>query len=333
MGIDLGTANTLIYIKDEGIVLNEPTVIAVDRRDGKIIATGHEAKLMLGKAPAVIKVIRPLKDGVISDFDMTAEMLKEYILDAVNGKKAGLRVSVGVPSGVTEVEKRAVEEVVREMGAKEVHVLDEPLAAAIGAGLNVDSSISCLVVDIGGGTTDIAIISLGGIVASTSLRYGGDRFNEVITQYIRRENSLLIGEHTAERIKQKIGCALVDIDELGHPVLKTCEASGRDIISGLPKTIEVNNLQIQEAMAEALDSLVDAIKITIEKAPPEVAADIASRGIMIAGGGAYLHNLDRLIAERTEMRVNVAENALEVVAIGTGKSLEDPERLKIYEKV
>ncbi|MDO4860860.1 MAG: rod shape-determining protein MreB, partial [Bacillota bacterium] len=216
MGIDLGTANTLIYIKDQGIVLNEPTVIAVDNRNGNVVATGTPAKEMIGKAPAVLSVVRPLKDGVISDFDMTAEMLKQFITKAVNEKKLSLRVVVGVPSGVTEVEKRAVEEVVRQMGAKEVFILDEPMAAAIGAGLDVDSSSASMVADIGGGTSDIAIVALGGIVTSTSLRYAGDKFNEAVLQYMRKKYGLLIGEKTAEKLKIEVGCAMIDKDEDGN---------------------------------------------------------------------------------------------------------------------
>lgn len=332
MGIDLGTANTLIYIKDHGIVLNEPTVIVVDNRNNNVIATGSKAKEMIGKAPAVLSVVRPLKDGVISDFDMTAEMLKHFIMQAVNEKKMNLRVVIGVPSGVTEVEKRAVEEVVREMGAKEVFILDEPMAAAIGAGLDVDSSTACMIADIGGGTSDIAIIALGGIVTSTSLRYAGDKLNDSIIQYMRKKCTLLIGEHTAEQLKKEVGCAIVDTDETGKPIVKTVTARGRDIISGLPKTIEVSNVQMQEALEESMELLVDAVKSTIEKAPPEIAADIATYGMVLSGGGGMFHNLDRLISERTGMSVTVADEAFEAVALGAGKSLENVAKLKLYAK-
>ncbi len=332
MGIDLGTANTLIYIKDQGIVLNEPTVIAVDNRNGNVVATGTPAKEMIGKAPAVLSVVRPLKDGVISDFDMTAEMLKQFITKAVNEKKLSLRVVVGVPSGVTEVEKRAVEEVVRQMGAKEVFILDEPMAAAIGAGLDVDSSSASMVADIGGGTSDIAIVALGGIVTSTSLRYAGDKFNEAVLQYMRKKYGLLIGEKTAEKLKIEVGCAMIDKDEAGNPVIETTLASGRDAVSGLPKTIEVSNQDMEEALSESMEMIVDAVKGTIEKAPPEVAADIANHGMVLSGGGGLIKNLDKLIEQRTGMEVSIAENAFEAVALGTGMSLQDVEKLKLYAK-
>ncbi|MBQ1400729.1 MAG: rod shape-determining protein [Firmicutes bacterium] len=332
MGIDLGTANTLIYIKDQGIVLNEPTVIAVDNRNGNVVATGTPAKEMIGKAPAVLSVVRPLKDGVISDFDMTAEMLKQFITKAVNEKKLSLRVVVGVPSGVTEVEKRAVEEVVRQMGAKEVFILDEPMAAAIGAGLDVDSSSASMVADIGGGTSDIAIVALGGIVTSTSLRYAGDKFNEAVLQYMRKKYGLLIGEKTAEKLKIEVGCAMIDKDEDGNPVIETTLASGRDAVSGLPKTIEVSNQDMEEALSESMEMIVDAVKGTIEKAPPEVAADIANHGMVLSGGGGLIKNLDKLIEQRTGMEVSIAENAFEAVALGTGMSLQDVEKLKLYAK-
>lgn len=332
MGIDLGTANTLIYIKDQGIVLNEPTVIAVDNRNGNVVAVGAPAKDMIGKAPAVLSVVRPLKDGVISDFDMTAEMLKQFISRAVNEKKLSLRVVVGVPSGVTEVEKRAVEEVVRQMGAKEVYILDEPMAAAIGAGLDVDSSSASMVADIGGGTSDIAIVALGGIVTSTSLRYAGDKFNEAVLQYMRKKYGLLIGERTAEMLKIEVGCAMIDMDENGNPVIETTMASGRDAVSGLPKTIEVSNQDMEEALSESMEMIVDAVKGTIEKAPPEVAADIAEHGMILSGGGGMIKNLDKLIEQRTGMDVSIAENAFEAVALGTGTSLGDVEKLKLYAK-
>lgn len=332
MGIDLGTANTLIYIKDQGIVLNEPTVIAVDNRNGNVVATGTPAKEMIGKAPAVLSVVRPLKDGVISDFDMTAEMLKQFITKAVNEKKLSLRVVVGVPSGVTEVEKRAVEEVVRQMGAKEVFILDEPMAAAIGAGLDVDSSSASMVADIGGGTSDIAIVALGGIVTSTSLRYAGDKFNEAVLQYMRKKYGLLIGEKTAEKLKIEVGCAMIDKDEDGNPIIETTLASGRDAVSGLPKTIEVSNQDMEEALSESMEMIVDAVKGTIEKAPPEVAADIANHGMVLSGGGGLIKNLDKLIEQRTGMEVSIAENAFEAVALGTGMSLQDVEKLKLYAK-
>ena len=242
MGIDLGTANTLIYVKGSGIVLNEPSVIAVDTRQSKNIWVGNEAKRMLGKAPANISVVRPLQDGVISDFDRTADMLRSFLEAALKMKRIrNFRVVVGVPSGVTEVEKRAVEEIVRQMGATEVFILEEPMAAAIGAGMPVDGPDGCMIADIGGGTTDVAIIALGGVVTSTSIRHAGDKMNEAIIQYMRKRHSLLIGERTAEQLKIGIGCACMDEDEDGNEIITTMDARGRDIISGLPKTMAVTN--------------------------------------------------------------------------------------------
>ena len=331
MGIDLGTANTLIYVKDTGIVLNEPSVIAVDADSSKILAVGIEAKAMLGKSPRNISVIRPLQDGVISDFDKTADMLRTFIERAMGQQKMrNYRVAVGVPTGVTEVEKRAVEEVVRQMGATEVYILEEPMAAAIGAGLPVDGTTGCMIADIGGGTTDVAIIALGGVVASTSIRHAGDKFNEAIIQYIRKRHALLIGDRTAEELKINIGCACMDEDEFGNEIIKTMNARGRDIISGLPKTLEITNKDMMIALQESMDIVVDAIKTTIEKAPPEISADIAENGMMLSGGGANIYNLDRLIKKKTDMEVTIAENSFEAVALGTGKALEDVEKLKIY---
>ena len=324
MGIDLGTANTLIYVKDSGIVLNEPSVIAVDSDTSKILAVGADAKAMLGKAPRNISVVRPLQDGVISDFDKTADMLKTFIERAMEQKKIrNYRV-------VTEVEKRAVEEVVRQMGASEVYILEEPMAAAIGAGLPVDGTTGCMIADIGGGTTDVAIIALGGVVASTSIRHAGDKFNEAIVQYIRKRHALLIGDKTAEELKINLGCACMDEDEFGNEIIKTTNARGRDIISGLPKTLEITNKDMMIALQESMDIVVDAVKATIEKAPPEIAADIAENGMMLSGGGAKIYNLDKLIKKKTDMDVAIAENAFEAVALGTGKGLEDVEKLKVY---
>lgn len=331
MGIDLGTANTLIFVKGSGIVLNEPSVIAVENRGGKTLAVGHDAKAMLGKAPASISVVRPLQDGVISDFDRTADMLKSFLETALKVKRIrNFRVVVGVPSGVTEVEKRAVEEIVRQMGATEVFILEEPMAAAIGAGMPVDGTNGCMIADIGGGTTDVAIIALGGVVTSTSIRHAGDKMNEAIIQYMRKRHALLIGEHTAEALKINIGCACMDEDENGNEIIQTMSARGRDIISGLPKTLTVTNKDMMIALQESMDIIVDAVKTTIEKAPPEIAADIAERGMMLSGGGGKIHNLDKLITKRTEMSVTVADNAFEAVAVGTGMSLEDIEKLKVY---
>lgn len=331
MGIDLGTANTLIYVKGSGIIVNEPSVIATDERRHVTLAVGTAAKNMLGKAPKNISVVRPLQDGVISDFDKTADMLKEFIKKALAAKKIrNFRVVVGVPSGVTEVEKRAVEQVVRSMGASEVFILEEPMAAAIGAGMDVDGTTGCMIADIGGGTADIAIIALGGIVASTSIRHAGDKLNEAIILYMKKRHALLIGEKTAEELKINIGCACMDTDENGNEIIETMNARGRDIISGLPKTLEVTNKDMMIALQESMDIIVDGVKATIEKAPPEIAADIAEYGMMLSGGGGRIKNLDKLITKRTGMSVSIAENAFEAVAIGTGMSLDDIEKLKVY---
>ena len=331
MGIDLGTANTLIYLKDTGIILNEPSVIAVDSDVSKILAVGKDAKEMIGKAPRNISVVRPLQDGVISDFDKTADMLRTFIERAMEQKKMrNYRVAVGVPTGVTVVEKRAVEEVVRQMGATEVYILEEPMAAAIGAGLPIDGTTGCMIADIGGGTTDVAIIALGGVVSSTSIRHAGDKFNDAIVQYMRKRYALLIGDNTAEELKINLGCACMDEDEFGNEIIKTMNARGRDIISGLPKTLEVTNKDVMIALQESMDIVIDAIKTTIEKAPPEIAADIAENGMMLSGGGANIYNLDKLIKKKTDMDVEIAGNSFEAVAMGTGKALEDIEKLKIY---
>ena len=331
MGIDLGTANTLIYVKDIGIVLNEPSVIAIDKRRNVIIAVGAEAKEMIGKAPDNILVVRPLRDGVISDFDRTADMLKAFITMATSSNRIrNFRVVVGVPSGVTNVEKKAVEEVVRQMGASEVYILEEPMAAAIGAGLDVDSSTACMVADIGGGTTDIAIIALMGIVNKTSIRHAGDKFNEAVIQYIRKRYSLSIGEKTAERLKIEAGAASLDLDENGEEIIETVKASGLDLLTGLPKVIDVTNRDIMLGLQESIDIVIDGIKQTIEEAKPEIAADIAANGIVLCGGGGKIKNLDKMITKRTGIEARVAENAFEAVAIGTGISLNDIEKLKIY---
>ncbi len=331
MGIDLGTANTLIYTKDKGIILNEPSVIAIDKLNGSVMATGFEAKRMIGRTPGNIDVIRPLREGVISDFDMTAEMIKIFIARALEGKAArNLRISIGVPSGVTEVEKRAVEEVVRSMGAKEVYILEEPMAAAIGSDLDVDDAEGCMICDIGGGTTDIAVIALGGIVTSMSIRYAGDKLNDAIVAYMRKTYNLAIGDKTAEELKIKIGCAMIDKDEEGNDVVRTEAARGRNLITGLPSVVEVTNYDMLNALEESVEIIVDGIKATLEKTPPEIAADIVNNGLVLSGGGGMLTNLDKLISERTNMKVIVQENAFEAVALGTGKSLENLEKLKRY---
>lgn len=331
MGIDLGTANTLIYVKDSGIIVNEPSVIATDNRFHTTLAVGSDAKNMLGKAPKNISVLRPLQDGVISDFDKTADMLREFIKKALSAKKIrNFRVVVGVPSGVTEVEKRAVDQVVRQMGAGDVYILEEPMAAAIGVGLPIDGTTGCMIADIGGGTSDIAIIALGGIVCSTSIRHAGDKLNDAIIQYMKKRHALLIGERTAEELKINIGCACMDEDEDGNEIIETMNARGRDIISGLPKTLEVTNKDMMIALQESMDIIVDGIKSTIEKAPPEIAADIAEHGMVLSGGGGRIKNLDKLIKKRTDVDVAIAENAFEAVAVGAGMCLDNIEKLKVY---
>lgn len=330
MGIDLGTANTLIYIKNKGIVLNEPSVIAVDSFTKNVLATGKEAKEMIGKTPDNIRVVRPLQDGVISDFEMTASMLKAYIKRVMPETSffTRVRIVVGVPSGVTEVEKRAVEEVIRQMGAKEVYILEEPMAAAIGTGLAVDSAMGCMIADIGGGTSDIAIIALGGIVTSTSLRHAGDKLNEAIIAYMRKQYDLLIGDKTAEEIKEKIGCAYIDKSD--PEGIRQMEARGRDIITGLPKTINITSIDAMKALEEPIKIIIDGIKSTLEKTPPEIAADIVGNGLMLSGGGGLIRGMDELIEFSTGLKVTIAENALEAVAEGTGKSLMNIDKIQKY---
>ncbi len=329
VGIDLGTANTLIYVKGKGVVVNEPSVIAVDTKNNKVVNVGYAAKEMIGKAPAYLSVVRPLQDGVISDFDMTANMLKEFLNKVVPERTlfSSLRVVVGVPSGVTEVEKRAVEDVVRQMGAKEVYVMEEPMAAAIGAGLPIDGSEGCMIADIGGGTSDIAVIALGGIVTSVSLRHAGDKLNEAIMNYMRKNFNLMIGEKTAEDIKINIG--EVSVDGI-MPGIERFGARGRDVLTGLPKVVDISGLDARRALDEPVMVIVDAIKTTLENTPPEVAADIVSNGLVLSGGGALIKNFDKLITQHTGLSVTVAENAIEAVAEGTGKSLKNIEKLRIY---
>ena len=311
IGIDLGTANILVTLKGKGIVLNEPSVVAIDKKAQKILATGHEAKEMLGRTPEQIKAIRPMKDGVIADFTATQLMLKNIINKICQRYNIGKpRVVVGVPSGITEVEERAVEEAILQAGAKEVYLIEEPMAAAIGAGLEVAEPSGSIIVDIGGGTTEVAVISLGGVVVSNSIRIAGDELDEDI------------GDTTAEQIKKEIGCAMPLLTEL------SMEISGRDLTTGLPQTVNITSVQAEEAMRESIDKIVDVIRQTLERTPPELSSDIMEKGIVLAGGGALIKNLDKLIAERTEMPVYVAESPLDCVVKGTGKTLEDLERLK-----
>ena len=323
IGIDLGTANTLVTLKGKGVILKEPSVVAIDRRSGNILATGYEEKEMLGRTPETIKAVRPLKDGVIADFTATQLMLKNIVSKVCQRYNAGRpRVVVGVPSGITEVEERAVEESVLRAGAKEVYLIEEPMAAAIGANLDVAEPTGNIIVDIGGGTTEVAVISLGGVVISNSLRTAGDELDEDIVNYIKREMGLAIGETTAEEIKIEIGCALPLMTEA------SMEVRGRDLGNGLPRNVIVTSTQIEEAMHDSINEIVEVVKATLEKTPPELASDIVEKGIVLAGGGALIRNLDKLLSQKTEMPVYIAENPLECVVKGTGKTLEDLERLK-----
>ncbi len=330
IGVDLGTANTLIYRKPKGIVLNEPSVIAVDDRTSRILAVGQAAKEMMGRAPEHIRVIRPLEDGVISDFMMTQAMLKEFMRKVLPEKAlfTRARIVVGVPSGVTGVERRAVEEVLRQMGAKDVFILNEPMAAAIGVGVPVDAPNGHMMVDIGGGTSDIAIIALGGIVNSISLRVASDEMDEAIIAYMRKNYNLFIGDKTAEGLKINIGC--IYPNEKSEGARSLMEAKGRDVITGLPKSVSVSSSDMINALAEIIAIIVEGIKNTLENSPPEMAADIVENGIILSGGGALIRGLDRLIEEQTGIKVMVAENALEAVAEGTGKSLEKIDKIKRY---
>lgn len=324
MGIDLGTANTLVHIKGKGIVLREPSVVAIKSDNGDVLAVGDEAKRMIGRTPGSIVAIRPMKDGVIADFDVTQAMLKYFIRKAMNTKSfVRPRVVVGVPSGVTEVEKRAVIDAAQQAGAREAYLIEEPMAAAIGAGLPVEEATGSMVVDIGGGTTEIAVISLGGIVTSCSIRIGGDEMDSSIIQYIKREYNLLIGERTAEEIKINIGTAIVNPNQD-----KTMDIRGRDLVSGLPKTVRIKSSEVCEALSEPVHKIVDAVKGTLEKTPPELAADVMDHGIMMTGGGSLLNSLDKLLSHETGMPVLVSEDALSCVGEGTGRSLENIELLK-----
>lgn len=323
IGIDLGTANTLVHVKGKGIVLREPSVVAINKKTSDILAVGDAAKNMIGRTPGSIVAIRPMKDGVIADFDITQSMLKYFIRKVMSKGILGKpRVVICVPSGVTEVEKRAVEEATLQAGAREAYLIEEPMAAAIGANLPVEDPSGSMVVDIGGGTSEVAVISLGGIVTSKSLRVAGDELDESIVHYIKKEYSLMIGERTAEEVKMTIGAAYPKIKE------ETMEIRGRDLITGLPKNITITSEEITEALKEPVNSIVDAIKYTLEKTPPELASDIMDRGITLTGGGALLSGLDKLIHEETGMYVFAAENPLDCVAIGAGKVLEEIETLK-----
>lgn len=325
MGIDLGTANTLVYIKGREIVAREPSVVAIRKDNNRVLAVGQEAKDMIGRTPGNIVAIRPLKDGVIADFDVTQSMLRYFIEKAYN-KKSFIqpRVVVCIPSGVTEVEKKAVQDATRDAGAREAYLIEEPMAAAIGAGLPVHDATGSLIVDIGGGTTEVAVLSLGGMVTSISIRVGGDELDDSIINYIKKEYNLMIGERTAEQIKINIGSAYIDKDTEKREM----DIRGRDLVSGLPKTKTITTEEIHHAMKEPIMSIVEAIKSTLEKTPPELSSDIMEQGIMITGGGALVDGIDKLIKKETGMPVKIAENPLDCVAIGTGKAIESIDLLK-----
>lgn len=323
IGIDLGTANILVIIKGKGIVLKEPSVVAIDKKTGGILSTGFEAKEMLGRTPEDIKAIRPLKDGVIADFTATQLMLKNILTKVCRKYNVTRpRVVVGVPFGITEVEERAVQESVLQAGAKEVYLIEEPMAAAIGANVDVAEPSGNIIVDIGGGTTEVAVISLGGIVVSYSLRVAGDELDEDIVNYIKREMNLAIGLTTAEEIKKTIGCAKPLMTDM------SMEVRGRDYTTGLPKIVTVYSSQILEAMNESIMKIVDLVKMTLEKTPPELSSDIMEKGIILAGGGALIQNLDKLLIDNTGMPVYIAEDPLDCVVKGAGKTLDDIEKLK-----
>ncbi|MFA5576209.1 MAG: rod shape-determining protein [Tissierellaceae bacterium] len=323
LGVDLGTANTLVYIKGKGIVAREPSVVAIQANNHQVLAVGEEAKRMIGRTPGSITAIRPLKDGVIADFDITKSMLKHFIRKATRRRTfLQPRVVVCVPSGVTEVEKRAVEEAAIHAGARDAYLIEEPMAAAIGAGLPVQEPTGSMIVDIGGGTTEVAVISLGGIVTSKSIRVGGDELDDAIVGFIKREYSLMIGERTAEDVKINIGSADINLEE------SSLEIRGRDMITGLPKTVNISSTEIYNAMRDPVYNIIDAIKSTLEKTPPELASDIMELGIMLTGGGALLDGLDRLIMKETGIPVNIADEPLDCVAKGTGKALDSIDVLK-----
>ncbi len=317
IGIDLGTASVLVYIKGQGIVVREPAVVTIDKNTNTILAVGEEARQMLGKTPGNIVATRPLKEGVISDYDITEKMLKHFIEKAV-GKHPFVKptIAVCVPSAVTAVEKRAVEDATRQAGARNVHIIEEPIAAAIGAGIDISRACGSMVVDIGGGTTDVAVISLGGTVASTSLKIAGDNFDEAIIRYMRKKHNVLIGERSAEQLKINIGTAYE------RTMSVSMDIRGRNLITGLPKNITVNSEEMLEALSESVNAITEAVHGVLEKTPPELAADISDRGIVMTGGGSLLYGLDKLIAEKTGINTIIAEEAVSCVAIGTGRYIE-----------
>ncbi|KAF0820471.1 MreB-like protein (Mbl protein) [Bacillus sp. ZZV12-4809] len=324
IGIDLGTANILVYSKTKGIILNEPSVVAIDTETKKVLAVGKEAKEMIGKTPGRIVAIRPLKDGVIADYDTTTEMLRQVMRKASKSVGFAIRkpnVVVCTPSGSTSVERRAIQDAVRNAGAKKVHLIEEPVAAAIGSGMPVDEPVANVVVDIGGGSTEVAIISFGGVVACNSIRIGGDRLDDDIIQYVRKEYNVLIGERTAEHIKMEIGYALFDHEEL------TMEVRGRDLVTGLPKTITLSSYEIRDAIKESLLHILEAIRATLEDSPAELSGDIVDRGVILSGGGALLNGMQEWLSHEIVVPVHLAPSPLESVAVGTGKALKFIDKL------
>ena len=324
LGIDLGTANTLVHVKGEGIILTEPSVVAIHADTGKVLAVGEEAKNMIGRTPGNIIAIRPMKGGVIADFDVTQSMIRHFINKALGQKSSFFkpRVVISIPTGCTTVEERAVREAAVQAGAKEAYLLEEPIAAAIGAGLPVHEPTGNMIVDIGGGTTEVAVISMGGIVTAKSVRVGGDKMDNAIVQHLKKNHSLLIGERTAENIKINIGSVE------GEGLEEDYEVRGRDLVSGLPKTIQVSSIEIILALRETVEQIIEGIKVCLEKTPPELSGDIMDRGIVMAGGGSLLRGLDRLIAKETDIPVYVCDEPLLAVARGTGVVLENIEGLK-----
>jgi rod shape-determining protein MreB len=327
IGIDLGTANTLIYVKNRGIVVNEPSIVAIEENSGKVLAVGHQAREMFGRTHREIITIRPLKDGVIADFEATEVMIREFIKKAKVNRISIGKIIVCVPSGITEVEKRAVRDNAERAGAREVYLVAEAMASAVGIGLDIEKPMGNMIVDIGGGTCEIAVISLGGIVLHTSIRIAGDEMNEAIVQYFKKNYNLLVGEKTAEMLKCEVGSVMPLNDEI------TTQVKGRDLIDGIPKTVEVNSAEIREALMDPVNSIIESIKLTLERTPPELASDILDHGIIITGGGALLLKLDELIQKETQLPVNITEDPLTAVARGTGMILNDFSRyLKILLK-
>ena len=333
LAIDLGTANTLVYLKGKGIVVSEPSVVAVQKDltgQKKVLAVGTDAKNMLGRTPGSIVAIRPMKDGVIADFDITEEMLR-YFIRKIHNRKALVRprIVICVPSGITQVEKRAVKESAESAGAREVYLIEEPMAAAIGAGLPITEASGNMIVDIGGGTTEVAVISLAGIVYAKSVRVGGDKMDEALAQHLKRKYNLLIGERTAEEIKISIGSAYPDsLSSAKESKMDSMEVKGRDLVSGIPKTLKIDAQEIREALSESINAIVEAVRIALERTPPELAADIVDKGIVLAGGGALLRNLDVLLREETGLPVVIAEDPLSCVVLGSGKVLDELDLLK-----